>query len=72
MRCATTRVPPLGKMIRKPDGPAAARLAGALQPEQRKRQAIFDGVRGLAVANAQYGPLHRPSAKDAARIISRE
>src|SRR5258708_29044924 len=54
------------------NGSAPARLTGALQPQQRKRQAGFDGVRGLAVRDAQHGPSRRASAKNASRVVSRE
>lgn len=39
------------------DRSTPAGLASALQPQKRERQTILDGVRGLAVGNAQHGPL---------------
>src|SRR6266436_4415667 len=47
-------------------------MTDALQPQQRKGQAVFDSVRGLAVRDAQHRPLRRASAKNATRVVSRK
>src|SRR5579863_6523218 len=52
------------------DIPAAVRLAGAIQPEQRKREAAFDCVRGLPIRNGKDCEVGGATAQESTNIIT--
>jgi hypothetical protein len=52
------------------DVPSAVRLAGAIQPEQRKRQAALDCVRGLTIRYGKDREVGRATSQESTNIIA--
>ncbi len=52
------------------DRAAAVRIAHAVQPQERKGEAVFHNVRGLSVWNGKDGEMRRTAAEKTTGVIA--